>query len=225
MRGMAPHHAGSLSPAERLATERRAAALPEQRGIADVDDVAAGVRYLAGRGLAQEHSVALAGYSFDGYLTLMALARHPDILACGVSLFGVLNPRRRRWGGFRACSRDMGASLRSSCSPTTPTASPCTLRRPALPWFRSASVTWEAVSEGREGCTARVAGGTGEATRGGARTGGRYWVRLGIVGHSNQGAAKTAMVVRIARRVADGAGSAGNLPAVGGAKRRRHEHA
>ncbi len=67
---------------------------PEQRGVVDVDDVAAGARYLVGRGLAHEHSVAVAGCSFGGYLTLMALARYPDTFACGVSLWGVLNPQR-----------------------------------------------------------------------------------------------------------------------------------
>lgn len=68
---------------------------PEQRGVVDVDDVAAGARYLVGRGLAQEHSVAVAGYSFGGYLALMALARYPAAFACGASLWGVLDPRRQ----------------------------------------------------------------------------------------------------------------------------------
>jgi len=67
---------------------------PEQRGVVDVADVAAGARYLVGRGLAQEHSIVVAGCSFGGYLTLMALARHPAAFACGVSLWGVLDPRR-----------------------------------------------------------------------------------------------------------------------------------
>ncbi|HUT75418.1 MAG TPA: alpha/beta fold hydrolase [Armatimonadota bacterium] len=74
---------------------------PEQRGIVDVDDVAAGARYLVSRGLAKQRSVAVAGYSFGGYLTLMSLARHPDTFACGVSLYGVLNPRRQP-GAFGA---------------------------------------------------------------------------------------------------------------------------
>lgn len=76
---------------------------PEQRGVVDVDDVAAGARYLVGRGLAQEHSVAVAGCSFGGYLTLMALARYPDVFACGISLWGVLDPRRQP-GAFGAAS-------------------------------------------------------------------------------------------------------------------------
>jgi dipeptidyl aminopeptidase/acylaminoacyl peptidase len=68
---------------------------PEQRGIVDVDDVAAGARYLVSRGLAQKQSVAVAGYSFGGYLTLMALARYPTAFACGASLWGVLDPRQQ----------------------------------------------------------------------------------------------------------------------------------
>jgi dipeptidyl aminopeptidase/acylaminoacyl peptidase len=86
---LAPDYRGSSEHGEEW--ERVA---PEQRGIIDVDDLAAGARYLVGRGLAQEHSVAVAGYSFGGYLTLMALARYPDTFACGVSLSGVLNPER-----------------------------------------------------------------------------------------------------------------------------------
>lgn len=95
---LAPDYRGSSGHGEEWE-----AVSPEQRGVVDVDDVAAGARCLVGRGLAQEHSVAVAGCSFGGYLTLMALARYPDVFACGISLWGVLDPRRLP-GAFGAAS-------------------------------------------------------------------------------------------------------------------------
>jgi len=95
---LAPDYRGSSGYGEEWQ-----AVSPEQRGVVDVDDVAAGARYLVGRGLAQERSVAVAGYSFGGYLTLMALARYPEVFACGISLWGVLDPRRLP-GAFGAAS-------------------------------------------------------------------------------------------------------------------------
>lgn len=71
---------------------------PEQRGIADVDDVVAAKRYLVDNGLANPSRVAVAGYSYGGYLTLMALTRNAENWACAASLWGLLDPVRFRDG-------------------------------------------------------------------------------------------------------------------------------
>jgi len=63
-----------------------------QRGVVDVDDVVAGKRFLEESGLAAPGRVALAGYSYGGYLTCMALARGESDWACAASLWGLLNP-------------------------------------------------------------------------------------------------------------------------------------
>lgn len=70
--------------------------LPENRGMVDVDDVVAAKRYLEESGLAAPGRVGVAGYSYGGYLTLMALARSDAGWACAVSLWGIFDPLRLR---------------------------------------------------------------------------------------------------------------------------------
>lgn len=64
----------------------------EQRGIVDVDDVVATKRFLEDNGLAASGNTAVVGYSYGGYLTFMALARHSENWACAASLWGILDP-------------------------------------------------------------------------------------------------------------------------------------
>jgi dipeptidyl aminopeptidase/acylaminoacyl peptidase len=62
--------------------------LDGQWGIADVADCAAGVRFLARKGLADPERIAIAGGSAGGYTTLMALAT-TDAFAAGCSHYGI----------------------------------------------------------------------------------------------------------------------------------------
>jgi dipeptidyl aminopeptidase/acylaminoacyl peptidase len=57
-------------------------------GIADVDDCAAGARYLATAGLADPARIAISGGSAGGYTVLMALAT-TDVFAAGSSHYGI----------------------------------------------------------------------------------------------------------------------------------------
>jgi len=54
-------------------------------GQVDVDDQAAAVRQLAARRYLDARRVGITGISHGGYLTLMALLRHPDVFQVGVS--------------------------------------------------------------------------------------------------------------------------------------------
>jgi dipeptidyl aminopeptidase/acylaminoacyl peptidase len=64
----------------------------EERGVVDVDDVMAAKRFLKDSGLAAPGRVAVAGDSYGGYLTLMALARDSRDWACAASLCGLWDP-------------------------------------------------------------------------------------------------------------------------------------
>jgi dipeptidyl aminopeptidase/acylaminoacyl peptidase len=68
----------------------------EQRGVIDVDDVVAAKGFLDENGLAAPGRVALAGASYGGYLTLMALARGSEEWACTASLWGMWDPMNLR---------------------------------------------------------------------------------------------------------------------------------
>lgn len=57
--------------------------------FAAIDDVADCVAYLLQQGLAQPDKIAVAGWSYGGYLTLAALTFHPDLFAAGVSICGM----------------------------------------------------------------------------------------------------------------------------------------
>ncbi|MBI4346934.1 MAG: S9 family peptidase [Elusimicrobia bacterium] len=58
-------------------------------GGKDLDDLWAGVAYLAERGYADVTRAGVTGGSYGGYLTLMALARRPELWAAGVELYGM----------------------------------------------------------------------------------------------------------------------------------------
>lgn len=62
-------------------------------GGGDLDDVVAGVDFLARTGYVDRRRVGVAGGSYGGYMTLMALAARPEVFAAGVDMFGIVNWR------------------------------------------------------------------------------------------------------------------------------------
>jgi predicted N-formylglutamate amidohydrolase/dipeptidyl aminopeptidase/acylaminoacyl peptidase len=54
-----------------------------------IEDVAACARYLFDQGLATAETLACAGRSYGGYLTLAALVFHPELFAAGVDICGM----------------------------------------------------------------------------------------------------------------------------------------
>jgi dipeptidyl aminopeptidase/acylaminoacyl peptidase len=60
-------------------------ALTGDVGFADVDDVVAGYRDLVARGIADPERAVIGGWSWGGYITLMALGRYPDLWRCGLA--------------------------------------------------------------------------------------------------------------------------------------------
>jgi dipeptidyl aminopeptidase/acylaminoacyl peptidase len=60
-------------------------------GGGDLADVIAGVEWLATEKIADPKSIGITGGSYGGYMTLYALARHPDRFAAGVSSVGVVS--------------------------------------------------------------------------------------------------------------------------------------
>ncbi|HEY1740774.1 MAG TPA: prolyl oligopeptidase family serine peptidase [Acidimicrobiia bacterium] len=64
-------------------------ALDGKWGIHDVNDVAAGIRHAGREGWCDPARVAVMGGSAGGYTVLLMCVRHGDLIAAGVSLFGV----------------------------------------------------------------------------------------------------------------------------------------
>lgn len=60
-------------------------------GDLDLADCASAWQYLVEQGIAGKDSIAVAGGSFGGYLTMCALTKYPDLWACGVSIVPFLN--------------------------------------------------------------------------------------------------------------------------------------
>lgn len=60
-------------------------ALTGDVGFADVDDVIAGFHDLVDRGIVDRERAVVAGWSWGGYITLMALGRYPDLWRAGVA--------------------------------------------------------------------------------------------------------------------------------------------
>lgn len=59
-----------------------------QWGGAMIDDVVDATREAIARGIADHDRIALVGRSYGGYATMIALARYPDLFACGVAMYG-----------------------------------------------------------------------------------------------------------------------------------------
>ncbi|MFG6485338.1 alpha/beta hydrolase family protein [Roseateles sp. BYS78W] len=64
----------------------------KQWGLAMQDDVTDGVRHLIDEGLVDGKRVCLAGASYGGYLTMMGLAKEPELFRCGINWVGVTDP-------------------------------------------------------------------------------------------------------------------------------------
>lgn len=60
-------------------------------GGADLADVVAGTAWLVGEGIADGAHLGICGGSYGGYLTLLALGRHPELFAAGASVVGVVS--------------------------------------------------------------------------------------------------------------------------------------
>ncbi|MCC6531875.1 MAG: S9 family peptidase [Burkholderiales bacterium] len=59
-----------------------------QFGARMQDDLSDGVRWAIERGIADPARIAIMGHSYGGYATLMALARTPQLFACGIDIAG-----------------------------------------------------------------------------------------------------------------------------------------
>jgi dipeptidyl aminopeptidase/acylaminoacyl peptidase len=66
-------------------------ALREQWGVADIDDTAAGARYLAAEGLADGERLVIMGGSAGGYTVLQTLVTHPGLFKAALCLYGIAN--------------------------------------------------------------------------------------------------------------------------------------
>jgi len=71
------------------------AALAGDMGRVEVDDQVDGVRFLAGRPWVDGERVGVYGWSYGGYMTLMALLRAPDVFKVGVAGASVTD-----WRGY-----------------------------------------------------------------------------------------------------------------------------
>ena len=60
-------------------------------GGADLTDVIAGVDWLVNQGIADPKRIGITGRGYGGYMTLLALAKHPDRFVAGVSNVGVVS--------------------------------------------------------------------------------------------------------------------------------------
>jgi dipeptidyl-peptidase-4 len=59
--------------------------LAAHMGSVEVEDQAAGVRYLAAQGLADAARAGIYGWSYGGYMTCMAMLREPSLFRAGVA--------------------------------------------------------------------------------------------------------------------------------------------
>ena len=64
-----------------------------QMGTGMQDDITDGTRWAIAKGFADPKRVAIMGWSFGGYSTLMGLVREPDLYRCGINLAGVTSWR------------------------------------------------------------------------------------------------------------------------------------
>jgi dipeptidyl-peptidase-4 len=73
-------------------------ALRHRMGTVEVEDQVAGARWLMQHGLADPQRVGVKGWSYGGYMTLMCLAKAPDVFKVGVSGAPVT-----AWDGYDTC--------------------------------------------------------------------------------------------------------------------------
>ncbi len=60
-------------------------------GGGDLQDLVAGAHYLTEQKLANPDRIGIMGGSYGGYMTLMALAKEPEVWAAGASIVGIAN--------------------------------------------------------------------------------------------------------------------------------------
>jgi dipeptidyl aminopeptidase/acylaminoacyl peptidase len=60
-------------------------------GGGDLKDEVAAVKFLLQSGYVDAKKVGIAGGSYGGYMTLMAIGRTPDVWAAGVDSYGIIN--------------------------------------------------------------------------------------------------------------------------------------
>ncbi|MCI0448359.1 MAG: prolyl oligopeptidase family serine peptidase [Chlorobi bacterium] len=60
-------------------------------GYWEVSDYISGINYLSSQGITNSEKIGIYGGSYGGFITLMALFRHPEIFKCGVALRAVSN--------------------------------------------------------------------------------------------------------------------------------------
>ena len=63
----------------------------EDSGGGEMDDVAAGARYLIDSGLADSKRIAIGGGSHGGTMTAYAVTRYPHLFAAAIEMYGVVN--------------------------------------------------------------------------------------------------------------------------------------
>jgi len=81
---LVPDHRGSTGWGRAYAQR-----LQGQWGVLDVEDTAAGMRAAVERGWCDPRRMVPIGGSAGGFTVLLLLARHPELCAAGVDLFGV----------------------------------------------------------------------------------------------------------------------------------------
>lgn len=94
-----PRGSAGFGRAFRAAGER-------QWGGAMIDDLADGVRWLVGEGLADPERVAIVGFGWGGYAAVASLAFTPDLYAAGVAVDGPVD--------LEALVRDAGDPVRAA---------------------------------------------------------------------------------------------------------------
>jgi dipeptidyl aminopeptidase/acylaminoacyl peptidase len=60
-------------------------------GGGDLEDEVAGARFLVATGYVSANKIGITGGSYGGYMTLMAIAKTPDLWAAAVDYFGIVN--------------------------------------------------------------------------------------------------------------------------------------
>ncbi len=63
----------------------------EDSGGGEMDDVAAGAEYLIAQGMADPKRIAIGGGSHGGTMVGYAVTKYPDLFACAMELFGVVD--------------------------------------------------------------------------------------------------------------------------------------
>lgn len=81
-----PNYRGSSGYGEKFRNQN-----VEDSGGGELDDVAAGVRYLVDQGLADEKRVAIGGGSHGGTMVAYAVTKQPDLFKAAIELYGVVD--------------------------------------------------------------------------------------------------------------------------------------